>query len=71
MRFEIRVAGDWTPAVAERFADVTAVTEPGYTRLTADLDQAALHGLLERVRSLGLELIDVRRTRPSRRRDRI
>ena len=67
MTFEIRVRGDWTPAVAEQFADATARIEPDCVVLSADLDQAGLHGLLERVRVFGLELVDVRRSRPARR----
>jgi hypothetical protein len=68
MTFEIRVRGDWTPTVAEQFADACARVGPDCVVLTADLDQAGLHGLLERVRVFGLELVDVRRSRPARRR---
>jgi hypothetical protein len=67
MSFEIRVRGDWTPAVAEQFADAATRIDPDCVVLTAELDQAGLHGLLERVRVLGLELVDVRRSRPARR----
>jgi hypothetical protein len=67
MSFEIRIRGEWTPTVAEQFADAVARIEPDCVVLIADLDQAGLHGLLERVRLLGLELIDVRRSRPARR----
>jgi hypothetical protein len=66
VRFEIRIAGTWNPIVAEEFADVDARVEAGCVVLTAELDQSALHGLLERVRALHLELIDVRRTRSRR-----
>jgi hypothetical protein len=42
------------------FDDVEVSTFPGVTRLSADLDQPALHGLLARIEELGLELIDLR-----------
>lgn len=68
MRYDIRVSGPWDERVDELLAGLE-VRDVGDSRvLTADLDQAALHGLLERVRVLGLELIEVRRVRPSQRR---
>lgn len=68
MRFEVKVRGDWNPAVAERFSDVETRVEPDCILMAADLDQPGLHGLLERVRTLGFELVYVRRSRtPGRR----
>ena len=62
-RYEIRVAGrlDETTAAAFDGLDVTA--RGTVTVITGELDQAALHGLLERIRSLGLELVEARRAR--------
>jgi hypothetical protein len=39
--------------------------EPSSTVLGGELDQAALHGLINQVRALGLELVDIRRVRPT------
>jgi hypothetical protein len=67
MRYAVRVAGlldEPVPALL----DGVEVRDEGETQvLTAELDQAGLHGLLERIRVLGLDLIEVKRLRPSRR----
>jgi hypothetical protein len=57
--YEIRVEGFPDPAWFEDF-DVTR--DAGHTIVSGQLvDQSALHGLLARVRDLGLCLISVRR----------
>jgi hypothetical protein len=65
VRYEICVAGPWDQSVAAEFPDVDVAVEERSIVLSADLDQAALHGLLERIRVLGIELIEVRRARSS------
>jgi hypothetical protein len=62
--YEIRVVGSLGPAAREAFGDLDLETEPTSTVLSGEMDQAALHGLLDRVRALGLELVDIRRVRP-------
>jgi hypothetical protein len=62
--YEIRVTGALGPAAQEAFADMVVEVEPATTVLTGDLDQAALHALLDRVRGLGLELLDVKQASP-------
>jgi hypothetical protein len=64
--YEIRVVGVLGPAGRKAFSDVTIEVEPTATVLTADLGQADLHELLDRVRDLGLELVDIRQMPPSR-----
>ena len=59
--YQVRVRGRVGPAASEAFG---VHVEPIATVLSGSLDQAALHGLLARVRSLGLELVDVHRARP-------
>ena len=63
--YEIRVAGTLGPAAQEAFGGLDIDTEPTATVLSGELDQAALHGLIDRVRALGLELVDIRRVRTS------
>jgi hypothetical protein len=58
--YEIRVVGSLGPAARDAFTDVAIETEPTATVLWGDLDQAGLHVLLDRVRALGLELMDIR-----------
>lgn len=61
MRYEIRVEGHLNPQWAEWLDAIEIVHEPnGETRLICNaIDQAALYGLLRRVRDLGTPLIAV------------
>jgi hypothetical protein len=61
VEYEVRVLGRIGPAAREAFADVAVEVEPPATVLSGTLDQAALHGLLERIQALGLELVEIRR----------
>ena len=58
--FEIRVVGELGPLARQVFADLDVDVEPTATVLSAVLTQQDLHAVLDRVRSLGLELVDVR-----------
>jgi hypothetical protein len=60
--YEIRVAGHLSANWAARFEGLSMRHEPdGETVLTGMLDQAAMHGVLVRIRDLGLNLISVNR----------
>jgi len=58
--YEIRVAGALGPAGRTAFADLAVDVEPVATVLSGQLTQTQLHEVLDRVRDLGLELIDVK-----------
>ena len=62
-RCEIRLQGHLDERWADWFEGLTITQEEnGETRLTGQVvDQAALHGLLRKVRDLGLPLISVNR----------
>jgi hypothetical protein len=64
----IRVKGHLGPQWSEWFDWMTATLEAdGTTILSGPIaDQAALHGLLVRVRDLGLELISISQDDPGR-----
>ena len=61
-RYEIRVRGRLTDSLLTAFEGMRASVEPVETVLHGPVpDQAALYGLLDRIKSLGLELVEVRR----------
>ena len=61
-RYEIRVEGVLEPAWAGWFDDLDLSDDGQHTTLSGVLtDQPALHGVLDRIRDLGLHLISVRR----------
>ena len=61
-RYEITVRGRLGEALLAAFDGVTATSSADRTVLSGDIaDQAALYGVLERIESLGLELLAVRR----------
>ncbi len=59
--YEIRIAGQLDEATAAMFDGLDVLDCGDVTVITGDFDQAALHGLLERIRSLGLYLLEARR----------
>ena len=60
-RYEIRVRGRIGKSLLSRFDGFDAEVEPAETILSGAIsDQAALHGVLERIQGLGLELVEVR-----------
>lgn len=66
-RYEVRLAGQPDEKSATAFAGLDMTCNTEVTVISGTLDQAALHGTLERIRQLGLDLIEVRRvggTRP-------
>jgi hypothetical protein len=59
--YEIRIKGRLSDSLLAVFGGLTATVETGETVLRGQVrDQAALYGLLDRVQSLGLELVEVR-----------
>ena len=65
MVYQIRVKGHLGPRWADWFGSMTITLEEGDTLLTGPVvDQAALHGLLRKVRDLGMPLISAVRVKP-------
>ena len=61
-QYEIRVRGRVTPALLARFDGLQSQVEPVETVLHGPLpDQTALHGVIDLVGMLGLELVEVRK----------
>jgi hypothetical protein len=64
--YEIRVTGHLSANWAARFDGLSMRHEPeGETVLSGMLDQAAMHGVLVKIRDLGLNLISVNRIEAS------
>lgn len=60
--YEVRVVGSVPESVLGEIGATSAMVQPAQTVLrTAAIDQAALYGLISRLRALGLELIEVHR----------
>ena len=58
--FVITVTGELDQSFRDEFADVDITVDHSVTRLRlVSTDPAALHGLLNRIAVLGLELLDV------------
>jgi len=56
------VKGRLSDSMSGAFEDFTASVRPAETTLRGEIrDQSELHGLLEQIQSLGLELIEVKR----------
>ena len=64
--YEITFAGEAGAIVLAEFDDCEVRVSPGTTTLRRELvDQGALHGLIQRIASFGLDLIDVSVVAPS------
>lgn len=65
MAYQIRIAGQLDSRWADWFEDLTITLDGGDSLITGPVvDQAALHGLLKRVRDLGMPLISVTPVEP-------
>ena len=62
IEYEIRVSGLVPQSVLAEIEGIHVVVEPVQTVLRGPvMDQAALHGIINRLQRLGLDLIEVRR----------
>jgi hypothetical protein len=60
--YQIRIRGRMSRALLESFERMDSEVEPVETVLHGPVsDQAELHGLIDRIQALGLELVEVRR----------
>jgi hypothetical protein len=67
VRYEIRVDGILDDCWAAWFGDLRVVSDGVRTVISGPVtDQAALHGILAKVRDLGVCLVSVRRLDPDR-----
>jgi hypothetical protein len=62
LEYEISVSGELPASVLDEVEDFTVEVVPVRTIMRGPVaDQAALHGIINRLQSLGLDLIEVRR----------
>ena len=60
--YEFRIKGRLSDSMKDSFQEFSAAVKPAETVVRGEVrDQAELHGVLEQIRSLGLELLEVRR----------
>jgi hypothetical protein len=60
--YEIWIKGRLSDSLLAAFEGLTASVEPVETVLHGPVqDQSSLHGLLDQIQSLGLELVEIRR----------
>jgi hypothetical protein len=60
--YEIRIKGRLSDSLLAAFEGLSATVEPVETVLHGPIkDQSSLHILLDRIQSLGLELVEIRR----------
>jgi len=64
-RYEIRIGGRLDERATAAFAGLDVTARGKGTVIRGEFDQAGLHGVLERIRFLGLDLVEVRRVRGS------
>lgn len=59
--YEITFLGEAVPTIVDAFEDFEVNIGTGTTTLRGEkLDQAALHGAIDRLQNLGLDLLEVR-----------
>ncbi|MGW3115828.1 hypothetical protein ACWDBW_01545 [Streptomyces sp. NPDC001107] len=62
MRYEIRVEGQMSDTLTAAFPELDSTLAPRQTVLCGDvIDEAHLYGLLARLQSLGLHVVEMRR----------
>jgi hypothetical protein len=60
-RYRITISGGLGTTCREAFGNFLIESNGAHTMLTGNLDQAGLYGALDRIQSLGLELVGLNR----------